>query len=356
MPRKLQINLRAWCCHSGAGASALFVAGSKLNHTCIDPTVFYDSGCALDIASGTSAGGMAEFVATRDLAVGTELTISYLLVGRLRSTAARRAALVETKGFWCLCRRCVAEPDWFRGVPCPRCPTGIAAPTPPSTEGPAEEAGVGVVGTEAEAKWNWACGTCRSQLGTLDEAVRTSRWAGRAALTTGAEWEAAEKAAAAVTGRRAWSLGELQERYRTARGGLGPWHWLPNMALLEVSIAYCEVLAKVVADAEGAERAAADDSNLCRAAAGDMFSGFIPESEEEARISGPGLDTSASDDADWDESPAESPERLIAAAGDAAACAAELVTVVRWLRRWVARSPEVPEQVRANKPGSWDCL
>jgi hypothetical protein len=311
---------------------ALFVAGSKLNHTCTGATTFYDSGCSLgtssdaklpDLSPGCPAA-QAEFVATRDVAAGEELTLSYLLVGRLQSTAARRAALVETKGFFCACGRCAVEPDWFRGLPCPRCSRGVVIAAHPRL-GPAattsvrdSEVTVPSTNTDDTAGRIWGCEECGAVLGTLDQASRECRWTGRGESTTAATWEGAEEEAAAAAGRRSWSLGTLQQRYIAARAGLGPWHWLPNMALLEVAGAYCEVLAAG-----------------CMAGSEAAGHGITAE-----------LDRPARDykDSDWADS--KCPVLLVAAADNVAACALELVVVARWLLLWVGRSPEEPYQVR----------
>ena len=317
---------------------ALFVAGSKLNHTCTGATTFYDSGCSLRSAADQPGDAEAEFVATRDVAAGEELTLSYLLVGRLQSTAARRAALVETKGFLCACGRCAAEPDWFRGLPCPRCRGGvvIASPPPALPSHLLLPLPLGAKGGSA-GDWVWKCEECGAALGTLDQAVAECRWSGRGDLTSAAAWEDAELAAAASAGRRSWSLGTLQQRYMTARCGLGPWHWLPNMALMEVATAYCEVLA-----------AALIDPGLGSGQGGGGEAGTPRLRASLAHGQTQLADGGVCNDSDWAGS--ECPELLSAAADDVGGCASELAAAAGWLVRWVGHSPEEPYQVRRAGP------
>lgn len=63
--------------------------------------------------------------ARRDIAVGDEVTVSYLdEYAMLSHRAERRWDLWETKQFWCACERCDSKVDRSRGMCCPRCHRG----------------------------------------------------------------------------------------------------------------------------------------------------------------------------------------------------------------------------------------
>ena len=85
----------------GASAgSALFALPSLLNHACAPAAA-----PAWDGARG--AGARLRLVATRDLAAGEAVTISY--VDDELPVRLRRAQLEDAYGFVCGCSRCVAE-------------------------------------------------------------------------------------------------------------------------------------------------------------------------------------------------------------------------------------------------------
>jgi len=97
---------------SEGGRGAVYVVAAKLQHSCT-PNVEYRS--ALKAATGEL---VATHIALRPIAIGEELTISYLnldCAGRhgLYSGQARRALLLRTKRFLCACDRCSSEPETF---------------------------------------------------------------------------------------------------------------------------------------------------------------------------------------------------------------------------------------------------
>lgn len=105
--------------HSQSGSSdseagtALFMAASLLNHDC-DPSLAVSFAAPRPTRASSAVplhhrrGPRVSCVATRDIAPGDELTITYIDAGQAR-TEEQRAADLAPYGFVCRCARCVAE-------------------------------------------------------------------------------------------------------------------------------------------------------------------------------------------------------------------------------------------------------
>lgn len=92
-----------------AGATSLFLWGSKFSHRCISPNVVFhgiDTGLA--------------FRAARPIESGQVLSICYLGPASHASTPLRRTLLFKAKGFFCRCEDCEGV-DRLRALPCPAC-------------------------------------------------------------------------------------------------------------------------------------------------------------------------------------------------------------------------------------------
>jgi len=314
------------------GRPALFTFGSKMNHACAGANTYYESspgapchaaaaadggdvdggggggGSAAGGSGGSAAGGSgpaAQHVATGDIGVGEELTTSYLSDGALSSTRARRGALLAGKLFHCRCARCEREPDWYRALPCAHCVGGLARAEPDGGAG----AGAGA----------WACSACGAAFACLDAAVAGG--AARGALApSGGAWLVAEAAAEAAVAARSWSLAQLQARYSDAVAGVGVFHWAPNRLLLDAAAAYCERLSAAAASSAGG---------------GPALSALPPRPSALPPL-------------------APAPAALVADAGDAAACAGELIAAAEWLVRWVATAtPDAPEAALGARMDGW---
>jgi hypothetical protein len=92
--------------HSFEGGMAIFMTASKANHSC-------DPNCG----HSTKVDGELRYYATRAIAEGQSITISYLDGAWSMSRAARQSVLLEQKLFDCACLRC-SGPDNCRGVAC----------------------------------------------------------------------------------------------------------------------------------------------------------------------------------------------------------------------------------------------
>lgn len=115
-----------------AHKSALFDLASKVAHSCFPNSMY------------SSKTGKLRYIAIRQIAVGEQITFSYL--GDLWSTPTeeRRAQLLQSKRFVCHCKRC-SNPDDCRAVSCHKSCKGIVRPS--YSEDPA-------------SKPNWSCTLC----------------------------------------------------------------------------------------------------------------------------------------------------------------------------------------------------
>ena len=92
--------------HSFESGLAIFPTASKANHSC-------DPNCG----HSTQVGSELRYYATRAIAEGQQITISYLDGAWIMSRAARQSTLLEQKFFTCACVRCSGQ-DRSRGVAC----------------------------------------------------------------------------------------------------------------------------------------------------------------------------------------------------------------------------------------------
>ena len=139
----------------GPGRAALFDLGSKVAHSC-RPNVLYDS--------KTAHGGL-EYRACRPIAEGEMLTYSYIGDLWCSTIAERRAELLTTKAFVCMCPRCV-QPDPARAVRCPnnKCASFALASDSEPRHG------------DASTKCSWRCEECGPvKQRDLEPALQTER-------------------------------------------------------------------------------------------------------------------------------------------------------------------------------------
>jgi hypothetical protein len=94
-----------------AKSSALFLVGSKVEHSC-SPNLAYNS-----------LSGNLVYKAVTAIPSGTRLTFSYIDSSPEVCTIKRRRDLFETKKFICECARCVG-PDLARELKCDKCANG----------------------------------------------------------------------------------------------------------------------------------------------------------------------------------------------------------------------------------------
>ena len=115
---------------------ALFYIASKMSHSC-NPNCCYTS---------KQIHGELVYFATRPILCGDLLTFSYI-ESTYSPTSQRRADLMRSKDFFCLCEKCCA-PDWAESYPCAMgaCREGITCPTVMAANTPSE----------------WSCILCRS--------------------------------------------------------------------------------------------------------------------------------------------------------------------------------------------------
>ena len=108
----LIIMLNAYAFGTKSDFMAIFATATAMNHSC-EANVRADS---------SVQPGRGCFLAKRTIHKGEALTTNYIgdLVA-LMSTPARRQALLASKLFVCLCRRCCEDADVGRRVPCPAC-------------------------------------------------------------------------------------------------------------------------------------------------------------------------------------------------------------------------------------------
>ncbi|RIA81346.1 hypothetical protein C1645_790598 [Glomus cerebriforme] len=92
--------------------SAIFVYGSKMNHSC-EANTFYQS---ID-------GQRGVHTAVKRISKGEQITTDYLGKDSILSRGARHKILQRTKLFTCECSRCTERIDVSRGLPCPNCNT-----------------------------------------------------------------------------------------------------------------------------------------------------------------------------------------------------------------------------------------
>ena len=200
--------------HAFEGKVGLFPLAALVNHAC-------DPSCA----HSTQVGGEMRLIATRALAVGDELTISYL--PRLYATPReeRRRALLLQKRVFCRCARCTA-PDDCRGLRCAN--AGCA--------GAAERSDGAARGADGAAVACWRCDTCAAE--HTEEAMaaplaQEAALLGRAAALR----EAAAASASATAAVQAAVAADAQAAIAEAREELSPSHYLgPTLLSLLASL------------------------------------------------------------------------------------------------------------------------
>ena len=107
--KTLQKVLLVWACNSFQGGR-IYDTISRINHSCNPNAVVVTT-------VGNSNG--QRIVAAREIAAGTEITISYLGLLLYADTATRRKKLVATKYFTCQCSRCKEIQEGAAQIPCP---------------------------------------------------------------------------------------------------------------------------------------------------------------------------------------------------------------------------------------------
>ncbi|KAG1663211.1 hypothetical protein FOA52_011304 [Chlamydomonas sp. UWO 241] len=98
--------------------SALFVIGSKVEHSCLPNTSY-----------GSRADQLI-YTAVRPIAAGDRISFAYVPTSQ-QDTQERRELLHTTRLFLCACERCEG-PDVSRPLPCPACSDGVTLRTLPA--------------------------------------------------------------------------------------------------------------------------------------------------------------------------------------------------------------------------------
>jgi hypothetical protein len=126
----IQKVMLVWSCNAFEGGRVYFDI-SRINHSC-DPNavILHDSGTNLNTASTTSTKPTNDdnhdhdrqtVVAAADIAIGEEISISYLGILLYTERSVRQASLRQNKHFVCHCSRCTGMPDTAAAFPCSVC-------------------------------------------------------------------------------------------------------------------------------------------------------------------------------------------------------------------------------------------
>jgi len=105
--KSLEAVLLIWACNSFEGGR-IYPQISRINHDC-NPNAIVKAD-----------GETQRILAVTDIAVGDEITISYLGLHLYTETSVRRERLLATKYFFCQCPRCMNKDDIAGYIPCPR--------------------------------------------------------------------------------------------------------------------------------------------------------------------------------------------------------------------------------------------
>lgn len=213
----LQFELRWRCnCFEGDKLNTLCKWTSLLNHSCDGGSVRLD----LNFTSGAS------WIASRDLKVGDELTLSYLPFKHLLlGHKQRRDYISFCRDFNCVCVRCTAEFDQASAMPCPQCCplAGGKWPSNAYDDQGMAKCHLGKLSDGMSACWT--CVTCK-QWFTFDQ-VDQSKECG---LVT----KMIYLNAFGESAFRKPSLNTLVDLESGSRTLLGPWYWGSNMARISL--------------------------------------------------------------------------------------------------------------------------
>jgi hypothetical protein len=119
----IQKVMLVWSCNSFEGGRVYFDI-SRINHSCNpNAVILHDSGSNHN--TGTTEDNKDDdrqtVVAAADIAIGEEISISYLGILLYTERSVRQASLRQNKHFNCHCSRCTGMPDSAAAFPCPAC-------------------------------------------------------------------------------------------------------------------------------------------------------------------------------------------------------------------------------------------
>lgn len=195
----------------------LFPLAALANHSC-------DPSCA----HTTSVANEMRFYATRPIATGSEITISYIPNLLATPCAERRETLLAQKLFFCRCDRCLAA-DHCRGLRC------CASATSSGGARPSSVCSGFAVSIGGEHKDGWQCGSCN---GESTGAAMADRVAAEAKLLLKAQELAGriDRASKCVSSPDEWSAiyEDVQAMLRTMLDDLSPSHHLGPQLLAKL--------------------------------------------------------------------------------------------------------------------------
>jgi hypothetical protein len=130
----IQKVMLVWSCNSFEGGRVYFDI-SRINHSCNpNAVILHDSGANQNTATksnnnsnnnnndaGNHDHDPQTVVAAADIAIGEEISISYLGILLYTERSVRQASLRQNKHFICHCSRCTGMPDTAAAFPCSVC-------------------------------------------------------------------------------------------------------------------------------------------------------------------------------------------------------------------------------------------
>jgi hypothetical protein len=125
----IQNVMLVWSCNSFEGGRVYFDI-SRINHSCNpNAVILHDSGSYQNTATTTKPNinddnhdhDRQTVVAAADIAIGEEISISYLGIMLYTERSVRQASLRQNKHFVCHCSRCTGMPDTAAAFPCSVC-------------------------------------------------------------------------------------------------------------------------------------------------------------------------------------------------------------------------------------------
>ena len=118
----IQKVMLVWSCNSFEGGRVYFDI-SRINHSCNpNAVILHDSSSNQNSATRPNNNDDNQtVVAAADIAIGEEISISYLGILLYTDRSVRQASLRQNKHFVCHCSRCTSMPDTAAAFPCSVC-------------------------------------------------------------------------------------------------------------------------------------------------------------------------------------------------------------------------------------------
>jgi hypothetical protein len=153
-----------WTCNAFA-QGRVYETISRLNHSC-DPNAVVQ----------TEGDERQRIVAATSIAIGDEISISYLGLMLYSETSVRQAQLSQTKHFDCACTRCTTEADTAAALPCFHCHPRVGRQLEEDTQYDDDQTVHYVVHQPAATFYE--CATCRSKMSLASDEIAKHLTAG----------------------------------------------------------------------------------------------------------------------------------------------------------------------------------